>query len=1249
MIKKDRSRFNIGLLMTASFDDYNLSIWKSIVKLAEINDVNLLCFPGGHLQSRPDISFNYQRNLVFDLVNTKKIDGIIVLSASLSQFITVDEMVKFLKRFSPLPIVSIGLHIKGIPSILIDNKNGIRELMVHLIEVHGFKRIAFLKGPENNVEVQERFQAYKEVLKEYNIPFDKKLILQKDFTYEAGKLAVIELIDKNKVSFDALVCCIDFMALSAIDELKERGIDVPAEIAVVGFDNITQGYYSIPPLTTVNQPTTKVGEEAFNTMLSILKKQKVPEKIVFPTQLVVRRSCNCLEYSFLNYSDIKITKKSVLALEKTKNEYLTKIQKNIESEYSWLKDIFKKPGWLAELINSLINKIVKRKKKEFLLIIEKIIIKGIENRIELKSKNNIVTIIFEILKRFVNNSDMVFFNALLKESYILLENIINRLMMVETINYEPQAFNLYEVSNIFISCYEFDKLKEMIVKKFSEMDINSCYVSLYENEQRAYAQLLVGYDKSKNIIISEGSKKFRSNMLVPYSINLDEKRHSFFILPLFLEDISLGFILFEINHTERAVYETIATQLSSALREVQLLDKIKKYSMELEEKVKERTIKLEEANKKLKTIDTLKNDFITNITHDFRSPLTAIFNITELELKSAKYDKESLKIIYTASLRLRNTIDKMLEIVRMDALGVKLKVRQVDPDMFLQKVLNFYTSSVIGSSIKIIKKFKDIKIDNFYTDVEKLEEIIDNIISNAIKFVDPDTGEISLDLMNKEESIIICIEDNGIGIVKEKLDIIFNRFERALGGMESMYRGTGIGLAFAKQLVGFLKGKIWAESEGEGKGSKFFIELKKGKNVFAKSDFVTDEKAKPAYQSKYFYDNIKEITQYEIKRKLEKNEITTYFNELNKENEYDYKKGVILIADDDKIIREIVMRYLVNYGYQNFIFVPNGKLALEAVYEYTPNLIICDYNMPNMKGDEFHNRLVNNPKFKEIPVIFLSAIVDRNIMVERKEKGACAYLKKPIDEKDLLLTVDFHIKKYLEYLKISQWATFDELTELNNRRAIINSLKHALAMRKYRDLALIFFDLDNFKDINDEFGHQTGDKMLTAIGKKIKSSVRSYDIAGRYGGDEFVVILLDTNLAQAAYVAEELRKAISNTKVVPDGFSNKQLSITSSFGVTSLKDNSGYIEKFLNIDSLENIYNIKDVSNVDWNRIEDYKLQISEILLKMADMSLYRAKQTTCQICNFTSEKSHVFINNKCPQCGSVDLATGRNRVINFA
>ncbi|MBN1396914.1 MAG: GGDEF domain-containing protein [Bacteroidetes bacterium] len=238
-----------------------------------------------------------------------------------------------------------------------------------------------------------------------------------------------------------------------------------------------------------------------------------------------------------------------------------------------------------------------------------------------------------------------------------------------------------------------------------------------------------------------------------------------------------------------------------------------------------------------------------------------------------------------------------------------------------------------------------------------------------------------------------------------------------------------------------------------------------------------------------------------------------------------------------------------------------------------------------------------------------------------------------------------NIKKYFEYLKISRLATIDELTGLKNKRAITENLRRELAIRTYRDVAVIFFDLDNFKIINDEYGHQAGDKLPAAIGKILKSSLRSYDIIGRYGGDEFVLILPDTDMSRVLNVAEILAQSIGHNALIHN---EKEISISSSFGVASLKDNAAYIEKTLKIAGLEEIYEINNPARTDWQKIENIKFQISELLLQMADTALYKAKQTECNKCGFVSKDPHDFLKNRCSKCKSTELIKGRNKIVAF-
>ncbi|HEQ71292.1 MAG TPA: diguanylate cyclase, partial [Spirochaetia bacterium] len=824
------------------------------------------------------------------------------------------------------------------------------------------------------------------------------------------------------------------------------------------------------------------------------------------------------------------------------------------------------------------------------------------------------------------------------ETIVLLDLLVQEVQSEKRARLKMESHIAVEVNENFISTFNLAQLKDVVLNNLARFQFDSYYVCLFTDRAMKKAKALLAYDKHRPGKIS--TRSFPAIDVLPSKIDTGRPA-AYVVMALTYQDESYGYAVYSIQTLICFIYASLSVQISGAIKGARLTSELYDYATQLESKVRERTAELEDANQKLKNLDALKNDFIANITHDFRSPLTAILNVSNLALRyNTALDsetRENYDIIFKASLRLKSSIDKLLELARMDAHGITLKVREVEPVSFLDRLLDFYTSSVLGSGIRVVRKLPDACGRGFYTDPEKLEEIIDNIMSNAIKFVDPKNGLITVTLREEKSAVSISISDNGIGIASHKLEAIFNRFEQAHGGRDSPYTGTGIGLAFSRQLVEYLHGSIRAESAGEGRGATFIIELPKGRAVFDEKDF-SDEEVKEVKR-----EDLKTLIESDIKLRLQERKLVTIFEDRIVDNVTDRTKAVILIIDDDVNVREIVLKYLRNQRYKNFIIAPDGKMGLDAVYEYSPHLIICDYNMPNMRGDQFHDEIVENPKFKEIPFIFLSAIADDTIMLERRKRGASAYLKKPIDEKILLLTVEENINKYFDYLKISRLATVDELTGLNNRRAILDALRRELAIRKYRDLCLIFMDIDQFKKINDGFGHLAGDELLTAIGDAIQGSIRGYDQPGRYGGDEFLLILPETNLAQGMIVAEGLRRKTAAVTVTHRG---KELRVTMSFGIASLREHSDRIAESLDIDRLEDIFDVRDVIKADWELIERQKAGIAEALLETADAALLQAKKSSCADCGFDSETPDAFTGRRCPQCGGGNITVGRNKVV---
>jgi DNA-binding LacI/PurR family transcriptional regulator len=281
----------IGLFNDILNGGYPLEVLRGAADAAEARDADLICLPGGVLGD-PD-GFQAQHNVLYDLVNTESVDSLLVASGLLGNYVGYPELVAFCDRYRSLPMISIGLMMDGIPSISVDNYTGMHEAVVHLIKVHGYRRIAFIRGREGHQEADERYRAYTDALAEHGLSFDPDLVVIGDFRVPTGREAISLLLNQRKAEFDAVMAANDNMALGALAALEERGIQVPYDVAITGFDDIEETRFAMAPLTTVRQPTRELGRKAVEMALALLAGETVPERVSLPTQVVVRQSCGC--------------------------------------------------------------------------------------------------------------------------------------------------------------------------------------------------------------------------------------------------------------------------------------------------------------------------------------------------------------------------------------------------------------------------------------------------------------------------------------------------------------------------------------------------------------------------------------------------------------------------------------------------------------------------------------------------------------------------------------------------------------------------------------------------------------------------------------------------------------------------------------------------------------------------------------------------------------------------------------------
>lgn len=263
----------------------------------------------------------------------------------------------------------------------------------------------------------------------------------------------------------------------------------------------------------------------------------------------------------------------------------------------------------------------------------------------------------------------------------------------------------------------------------------------------------------------------------------------------------------------------------------------------------------------------------------------------------------------------------------------------------------------------------------------------------------------------------------------------------------------------------------------------------------------------------------------------------------------------ILIVEDDLDSRWVVNVHLSAAGYE-VVEAEDGQIAWELLQREPFQMVITDWMMPRLDGKELIQRIRSRKQESYTYIIMLTAIDDKPLVVIGLESGADEYLTKPFDSKELLARVasGVRILKLEEQLREARQemevlALHDGLTNLFNRRAIEEQAEGELnfASRKGLPLSIILLDIDHFKSINDQYGHKIGDDTLRRLALVLVENIRLYDHVGRWGGEEFIVLLPDTRLEEAVKVAERLRVKTADAKFSLDN--GEQFPVSISLGV----------------------------------------------------------------------------------------------------
>jgi signal transduction histidine kinase/CheY-like chemotaxis protein/AraC-like DNA-binding protein len=385
----------------------------------------------------------------------------------------------------------------------------------------------------------------------------------------------------------------------------------------------------------------------------------------------------------------------------------------------------------------------------------------------------------------------------------------------------------------------------------------------------------------------------------------------------------------------------------------------------------------ERANK-LKELDEIKTRFYTNITHEFRTPLTVILGMTEkMEADPGNTARNELGKIKRNSLSLLHLVNQMLDLSKLEAGAIRIHVTHGDVISYLKMLLESFQSlaEIKGILLDFKSEVESLMMDY---DSEKLKQIISNLVTNALKYT-PEGGSIMLRASvdyQIQSTLTIEIEDTGIGIAPDKLEHIFERFYRVDAGASTGQDGSGLGLAITRELVKLLGGEIQVSSE-VNRGTRFVLILP----VLKDAVLFGPEEGRMSVE----LDDLKVVTGENLQ------ELPFSKDEL----------PIMLIVEDNADVRDYLHSILEDH--YRIHLAENGKLGLEKALNLVPDIVISDIMMPELDGVAMVNQLKNDMRTSHIPVILLTAKADMASRLEGLETGAEAYLEKPFHKEELFV------------------------------------------------------------------------------------------------------------------------------------------------------------------------------------------------------------------------------------------------------
>ena len=509
---------------------------------------------------------------------------------------------------------------------------------------------------------------------------------------------------------------------------------------------------------------------------------------------------------------------------------------------------------------------------------------------------------------------------------------------------------------------------------------------------------------------------------------------------------------------------------------------------------------------RLEQIDRLKDQFLANTSHELRTPLNGIIGIAEALYDGVANDnleerQENLAMIVASGRRLSNLVNDILDFSKIKNSELDLQLKAIHLRSLADIICKINQPMAEGQGIRLRNEISA-DLPAAQGDENRLQQILYNLVDNAIKF--SSAGDVIIDAKHQENTLIISVKDEGIGIPREKQEEIFEAFRQGDGSTQRIYGGTGLGLSISKKLVELQGGNMWVESV-EGKGSTFHFSLP----VSAEKsiELASSPALRPAPLSKALADPLpvgKPKNNIAIKEGMDSDPVN------------------ILIVDDEPINQQVLKNHLSEGPYQ-IIQAYNGDEALEALEKNKDiDLVLLDIMMPRMSGYEVCQRIRERYLPSELPVIMITAKNQVSDLVEGLTYGANDYLAKPFSKDEFLARIKTHINLMRINLAYGHFVPHEFLQNLG-RDSIVDVRR---GDQTAKEVTIMFADIRSYTTMAENMTPEENFSFLNSyLGRIGPIITKHHGFVNQYYGDGLMALFMksyDDGIAAALEMQQSI-------------------------------------------------------------------------------------------------------------------------------